>query len=235
MGSPDRPEGTSRHARGALRVVGEYRKRALDPLDRFSEVIFGLVMVLTFTCAFSVAEGGRQPVREMFLAALACNVAWGIVDAVMYVIASIAGRSRLALVMRGIREADDASARALVLAALPEGVAALADEAEADRMVARARALPLPPLQSLLTWSDLRGAAGSAILVVAATFPPLVPFLLIGDPTRAMRISNGVALASLFLAGWWLGRATGLRAWLLGLSMAVVGAALVAVTIALGG
>jgi VIT1/CCC1 family predicted Fe2+/Mn2+ transporter len=215
--------------------MGEYRRRALDPVDRFSEVIFGLVMVLTFTCAFSVAEGGRQPVREMFLAALACNVAWGLVDAVMYVLASIAARSRLALVFRGIRDGDDASARAIVLGALPEGVAALADEAEADRMVARARALPRPPLQALLAWSDLRGAAWSAVLVVAGTFPPTLPFLLVGDPTRALRISNGVALACLFLAGWWLGRATGLRPWLLGLAMAVVGAALVAVTIALGG
>jgi VIT1/CCC1 family predicted Fe2+/Mn2+ transporter len=235
MDVPHRTEGRSLHAARALRVLGEYRRRALDPVDRFSEVIFGLVMVLTFTCAFSVAEGGRQTAREMFRAALACNVAWGLVDAVMYVLASIAGRSRLALVFRGIRDGDDASARAIVRAALPEGVAALADEAEADRLVARARALPRPPLQSLLEWSDLRGAAWSAVLVVMATFPPTLPFLLVADPTRALRISNGVALASLFLAGGWLGRATGLRPWLLGLAMAVVGAALVAVAIALGG
>ena len=38
-----------------------------------------------------------------------------------------------------------------------------------------------------------------------------------------------------FLAGFWLGRATGIRAWLLGLAMVVLGSVLVAVTIALGG
>src|SRR5512136_1350733 len=144
MRAPHRTEGTSHDAARALRVLGTHRRRALDPVDRFSEVIFGLVMVLTFTCAFSVAEGGRQTAREMFLAALACNVAWGLVDAVMYVLASMAARSRLALVFRGIRDGDEASARAIVLAALPEGVGAVADDAEADRLVARARALPEP-------------------------------------------------------------------------------------------
>jgi VIT1/CCC1 family predicted Fe2+/Mn2+ transporter len=223
------------HAERALRVLGEYRRRALDPVDRFSEVIFGLLMALTFTCAFSVAEGGRQPVREMLLAALACNVAWGVVDGVMYLLASMAGRARLATVFRGVRGADDATARGMVRAALPEGIAALTDDALADRMVARARALRDLPFRSLLTREDLGGAAGSALLVVLATLPPTIPFLLVDGAGHALRISNGVALACLFLAGAWLGRATGIRPWLLGLGMALVGTALVAITIALGG
>ena len=35
------------------------RTRILDPLERFSEIVFGLIMVLSFTCAISVAEIGR--------------------------------------------------------------------------------------------------------------------------------------------------------------------------------
>ena len=34
-------------------------KRVLDPIDRVSEVLFGLIMVLTFTGSLSVAEAGR--------------------------------------------------------------------------------------------------------------------------------------------------------------------------------
>jgi VIT1/CCC1 family predicted Fe2+/Mn2+ transporter len=219
----------------ALKAVGEFQKRPLEPVERFSEVIFGLIMVLAFTGSLSVAESGRQEVRKMLVAALTCNVAWGLVDGVMYVLTSIVGRARRALVFQGIRTADPATARAIVLAALPEGVAAITDEAEADRMVARVRALPEPPLQSKLTVADLRGAVGSCLLVVLATFPPTIPFLLVEDVVRALRISNGLALASLFLVGYWLGKETGVRAWRLGLAMAVVGTALVALTIALGG
>jgi VIT1/CCC1 family predicted Fe2+/Mn2+ transporter len=227
--------GASRNAARAVLVLGEYRRRALDPVDRFAEVIFGLIMVLTFTSVLSVAESGGQQVSQMLAGALACNLAWGLVDGVMYVLTSMAGRARAALVLRGIRDGDDATACAIVLAAIPEGVAALTDDADAVRMVARARALAEPPLQSVLAWEDLRGAAWSALLVVVATFPPIIPFLLVHDPARALRISNAVALACLFLAGFWLGRATGIRPWLLGLGMAVLGSALVALTIALGG
>ena len=29
--------------------------RVLDPLERFSEIVFGLIMVLSFTCAMDIA------------------------------------------------------------------------------------------------------------------------------------------------------------------------------------
>jgi VIT1/CCC1 family predicted Fe2+/Mn2+ transporter len=226
---------TAMSAIQALRVVGEYRRHALDPIDRFSEVLFGLIMVLAFTCSLSVAESGSQGVRQMLVAALACNVAWGLVDGVMYVLTSIAERSRRAIVFRGIRAADPATARAIVLGALPEGFAAFTSEAEADRIVARIHELPETPNQARFTVEDLKGAIGASLLVVVATFPPTIPFLLVPDPTRALRISNAVAVASLFLVGYWLGKATGARAWRFGLAMVVVGSALVGLTIALGG
>ncbi len=60
-------------------------KRLLDPTERLSEILFGLIMVLSFTCSFSVAtERGRADVRNMLVAALGCNLAWGIIDAVFY-------------------------------------------------------------------------------------------------------------------------------------------------------
>ena len=219
----------------AQRVAGEYRKRALDPIDRFSEIIFGLVMVLAFTGSVSVAAGGSDDVHAMLVAALACNLAWGIVDGVMYVVTSIAEHARRAAVIRGIRAADPAVARSIVLATLPEGLEAVTDDAEADRIAARIRALPEAPNQQSLTGEDLRGALGSALLVMVATLPPILPFVLVADAGRALRISNGVAVASLFLAGFWLGRASGVRPWRLGLAMVVLGGGLVALTIALGG
>jgi hypothetical protein len=50
-------------------------------MERVSEILFGLIMVLTFTCSFSVIHAGREEVREMLIGALGCNLAWGIIDA----------------------------------------------------------------------------------------------------------------------------------------------------------
>lgn len=57
------------------------RTRILYPLERYSEIVFGLIMVLSFTGALSVAEVGREDIRIMLLGAIGCNLAWGIIDA----------------------------------------------------------------------------------------------------------------------------------------------------------
>lgn len=95
----------------AVQVAGEYQEFALDPVDRFSEIVYGLIMVLGFTCSLSVAQGGAQNVHTMLVAALGCNLAWGLVDAVMNVVTSIADREGRATVLRAIRAADPASGR----------------------------------------------------------------------------------------------------------------------------
>ena len=66
-----------------------WKKRAregavLNPVDRIAEVLFGLIMVLSFTGAISASTDAREEVGELLWAALGCNVAWGLVDAIMY-------------------------------------------------------------------------------------------------------------------------------------------------------
>ena len=51
-------------------------KRVLEPPERIAEVLFGLIMVLTFTCSFSVANSDRIELRQMLVGALGCNAAW---------------------------------------------------------------------------------------------------------------------------------------------------------------
>jgi hypothetical protein len=58
------------------------RWSVLNPMERISEVLFGLIMVLTVTCSFSVAKSDQKQVHAMLLAALGCNLAWGAIDAV---------------------------------------------------------------------------------------------------------------------------------------------------------
>src|SRR6185369_13790108 len=77
--------------------------RALEPIERISEVLFGLIMVLTFTCSFSVVEAGRPEVRSLLIGALGCNFAWGIIDAIMYLMSCLADRARSIGALRAVR------------------------------------------------------------------------------------------------------------------------------------
>jgi len=69
-------------------------RRVLEPIDRISEVLFGLIMVLTFTGSLSVAGTGRDDVRDMLIGALGCNLAWGVIDGLMFLMGSLADQAR---------------------------------------------------------------------------------------------------------------------------------------------
>ncbi|HTI43941.1 MAG TPA: hypothetical protein VL693_19080 [Vicinamibacterales bacterium] len=69
-------------------------RRVLEPSERTAEVLFGLIMVLTFTGTLSVADAGRADVRAMLIGALGCNLAWGIIDGVLYLLSTFAQKHR---------------------------------------------------------------------------------------------------------------------------------------------
>src|SRR5687767_9435979 len=103
-------------------------KRVLDPVDRVSEVLFGLIMVLTFTGSLSVAEAGREDVRTMLIGALGCNLAWGIIDGLLYLMGNLAERGRARNTLRAAYDAaDPESARRLIADAMPPLLASVID------------------------------------------------------------------------------------------------------------
>ena len=81
------------------------REPLLSPVDRVSEMLFGLFMALTFVGAVSVTESGRDDIRALLAAALGCNLAWGLVDAVMYLVRTVADRGRLITLINAVRSA----------------------------------------------------------------------------------------------------------------------------------
>jgi len=223
-------------ASGPAAVATTAREPVLDPVDRIAEVLFGLFMALTFVGAISVAESGRAEVRDMLVAAIACNIAWGLVDAVMYLVRAITARGRGLTLVRAIRAAPDAaSGRAVVSRALPAGVAAYVTDAELEGMRARVLASPDVPARPRLTGDDMLAALGVLLLVVLSTFPVVLPFVLIGDLAWAKGVSRVVALAMLFLGGLALGRHAGYGSWKVGFMMMGLGTAVVVAVMALGG
>ena len=207
----------------------------LDPLERTSEILFGVIMVLTFTSSISVAESGQAETREVLIAALGCNVAWGIVDAAFYLMAIFIGRARGRMMLRAIREGRDQTvAHGLILAALPSPVSAVLVESEVETLRQRLRQQP-EPTSAMFDRRDIAGAIGVFLLVFLSTLPIVIPFLFVPQAGVAMRASNAVAILILFGIGWSLGTHAGRPGWRAGVVMVGLGLVLVAVTIALGG
>lgn len=214
----------------------EAHKRApvLDPVDRVSEVIFGVLMALSFTGSLSVATAGRDDVRTMMLAALGCNLAWGLVDAVMYLVRTATERNRKVALVCRLRDMHDVrEAHRLIVDALPPRLAAGASSAGVEAF--RQQLVTTALSRSGLGATDYAGAAGVFALVVLATFPVVLPFIFIDETALALRLSNLLAVATLFIGGFVLGRHAGGSAWRYGLAMTAIGAALVVAIRALGG
>jgi hypothetical protein len=219
-------------------MAGEVKRlfpRVLDPIDRISEILFGLIMVLTSTSTLSVISAGRPEIKTMILAALGCNLAWGIIDAGLYVLGRIDDRGRSLLTLRAVRRAaSPEEARRVIAGALPESLFALPHQ-HLEPMRQELLRLAEPPERPTPTKEDAIGALGVCLLVFLSTFPPVVPFLIFGEVQTALRISNAVAIVMLFLCGYAYAQGTGLRPWPTGLVMVAIGIALVAVAVALGG
>jgi hypothetical protein len=212
------------------------REPVLSPVDRISELLFGLLMALSFTGAVSVADGGQAQIRELFIAAFGCNLAWGIVDAVMYLVRTVADRGRALSLAHAVRTAASPEAgRGAIEAALSHRVAGLLSPAELEAVRARIVALPALPPRPTLGWNDL--VAGLAVfgLVVLATFPVVIPFAVMEDVEAAKNLSRGIGLAMLFLGGLGFGRYAGAGSWRSGFLMAGLGIVLVGAIHLLGG
>src|SRR4051812_38048119 len=211
-------------------------KRILDPIDRISEVLFGLIMVLTFTGSLSIAESGHVELRTMLIAALGCNLAWGIIDGVLYLMGCMAEQARSLRAWRAVRSrADPHEAQQLVAAALPPIIASVLQPAELAAVCQRLQELPEPHQRAHPNAQALKGALGVFLLVFGSILPVILPFLLMHNAMRALRVSNTIAVAMLFLTGYVFGRITGQRRWLAGIAMVVLGCVLVGMTMALGG
>jgi VIT family protein len=209
--------------------------RVLEPMDRISEVLFGLIMALTFTCTLGVVTAGDFKVRTMLLGALGCNLAWGIIDASVFLMARFNERGRNIMKLWSVRRtADLGMARAIIADALPPLVASVLSQEQLESIRQKLLQLP-PPEYPRLTRHDWTGAAGIFLLSFLSTFPIVIPFILVDDARLALRISNTVAVVMLFLCGYAFARHAGLRPWTTGLAMVAVGAVLVAVAILLGG
>jgi VIT1/CCC1 family predicted Fe2+/Mn2+ transporter len=213
----------------------ETREPVLDTVERVSEMCFGLFMALTFVGAVSAATAGQDPGRTMLAAALGCNLAWGLVDAVMYLVRNLTERGRRLTLALAVQAAPDAATAIRALRdALPSSMRALMGDGELDVIRARLATADLPARPRLGS-DDYMGALGIFLIVVLSTFPVALPFLILSDMPVALVISRALTLAMLFGGGMALGRHAGYGSWKAGFGMVSIGVALTLAIIAMGG
>jgi hypothetical protein len=204
-------------------------------MDRISEVIFGLIMVLSYTSSLSVAADNAK-IRTLLIGALGCNLAWGIIDAGMYLMARLNERGRNLMTLRAVRDAADVdAARRIIAGALPPLLASVLTAEQLDSIRESLYQIPEQQERPRPTKKDGLGAIAVCLIVFLSTFPVVVPFIFLDDPRLALRVSNAIAGLMLFLCGYAFGIRAGLRPWPTGISMVAIGGALVGIAIALGG
>jgi hypothetical protein len=210
-------------------------RQVLDPVERTSEILFGLIMVLTFTGSISVAEAGSAELKTVLGGALGCNFAWGIVDAAMYLMASFMARARGLSTLKAVRHAADAkTAHALIRDALPPVVSSAISEDEIESLRGRLLQQEAPAAVHLVA-RDFAGASFVFLLVFLSTLPVALPFFVMREVGPALRVSNAVAVLLFFVTGWTLGTYAGRSGLRTGLETVTIAVVLVAITMALGG
>jgi VIT1/CCC1 family predicted Fe2+/Mn2+ transporter len=216
-------------------VESDAREPVLDPVDRVSEMCFGLFMALSFVGAVSIASAGEDPGKAIMSAALGCNLAWGLVDAVMYLVRAVVARSKRLVLALAIQKAEDpAVAVNLLRDAMPRHLRSIVGDAELEGIRRSVEKTDFRQ-HGRLHYEDLIGALGVFLLVVLATFPVALPFVLISDTQTALLVSRALSLVMLFGGGWVLGQHVGCSGWKAGLGMVGLGICLTAAIIALGG
>jgi VIT1/CCC1 family predicted Fe2+/Mn2+ transporter len=209
----------------------------LGPADFLGEVLFGLIMALGFTGAVRLGHEEADS-RALFIGILGCNIAWAVVDGVMYSLTELFERGRRSRLARKVlAEADDRAALELISGELGPTLDAMTTPDQRDALyrgiLANLRASKAP--RARIRREDVLGGIAVGLVILIWTLPIVAPYLLFQDPEKAVRVSNGVALTLLFLLGTWWGRVIESNPLRIGAGLTVIGLILVGVTIALGG
>ena len=229
-GSPDKPARRSSIA-----------QKYLDPATSMGEVLFGLIMTLTFTlgAGLIIEEEGREGARQLLIATIGCNIAWGIIDGALYLAGQLFDRGRLRKLTAIVHEAqDDTTAGAIVAEELDGVLENVITEPERHDLYGRiVRNIRSEPVRASggVTKADLLGALASFWLVFLASLPAAIPFMLMDDAMQALRMSNVVLLALLFFTGYRWAKYTLGHPWIVGSCFLIGGIAMVWTAIMLGG
>jgi hypothetical protein len=211
----------------------------LAPGERLGELLFGLIMTLTFTLGAGAVVGTAEGAsHSLLLATIGCNVAWGVIDGILLILGRIFDRGRLARLGQAIAAATDEQQALKIVAG--ELDATLVPMTSDEPRVALYRDVVNRVRQSqrrkpTVTRADARAALAVFYLVFFASLPAALPYLVIGDPWVALRASNALLIGMLFWVGYHWASYTNFNPRRFAMALTALGLVLVMLAILLGG
>jgi VIT1/CCC1 family predicted Fe2+/Mn2+ transporter len=219
----------------------------IDPIDRLSETIFSILILLTFTLAFRVLRlsdnsgqvSSAENVNELLIGALGAVLAWGVIDGVMYALIAFFERGERHRLLNKIQSAEsDPEAVEAIAADLDYILEPISNDGE-RRLLYQSILEHLrnsQPRRIGFKREDFTGALGHVLVAILSVLPSLIPlFLFRHNDELAIRASNLVSFIVLFIVGYHWGKYTGANAWKTGLLLMTVAVVMVLIAIPLGG
>jgi hypothetical protein len=213
--------------------------RYLDPEESLVEVLFGLVMALTMTVGARIFwSDDDADVTGLVLALLGCNLAWGVIDGMFYLVGTRFGRNQAAHLARRLRRTrNDQEALDLIEREVDVDETVLTDAEDRARLrrllVQVLRRADARPARN--TPQEIAAALVVGILVTTAAVPGVACLLLIEDAHTALMVANTAQVVLLFWIGQTWARFAGAPPLRTGAAVALLGTVLVGIAVALGG
>jgi VIT1/CCC1 family predicted Fe2+/Mn2+ transporter len=172
----------------------------------------------------------------MFFETLGGNIAWGLVDAAIYILTFLTEKGHDRIILNFIRKtAQFQTAREYIADHLPPLIRHTLNKESLENIRKALIELPESSLKVYVTIKEIKKAIGIFLLMVIATFPVAMPFSMIRNVRLALHISNLLAIILMIICGWLLAKYSGFNKIIMSTAMALLGFAMVGITILLGG
>ena len=219
-------------------------KKYLSPSDRLTEIITGIIMTTAVIGATRIGIGsGHTDFLIIFSAAMGCDIAWGLVDGVLYIFGELTDRGRHVQLLKNLKSIqDETTAIELVVKKIEEELdSPILQHFSRDDKVRISQGVvkfstKITPENVHVSKKDVFGGITIFFLDVCAGLVLLIPFFILPNQmVIATRISMVIALILLFLIGYKWAKITNRPKVQTGLIMMFLAIAIDVIVIILGG
>jgi len=214
------------------------RTNYLKPNEALSELFAGLIVTQSFTLATSVMSG-RIDAKNILISVIGANTAWGLIDAILYIMNSVFDRNRSLRFARVIAtDPDKRAGLEKISAELDPILVPVTDEQDRGQLyrnIYHALANRDLPRRTGLRKDDVMGAVQIFVAALCGTLPALLPLAVVHEPMLGLRTANILVAAFLFIVGYRWAKLADTNPWIAGFGSMGLGLSLVGLAIALGG
>jgi VIT1/CCC1 family predicted Fe2+/Mn2+ transporter len=217
-------------------------KDYLSPSDRLSEIMFGLIMAMTVIGSAKAAllNGGEDLTgRVIIIAALGCNIAWGLADAFMYVFSELFDRGKYSRLIATIKNTqDEEAAMTIISKELEADILQSLSEDERKSVCSSVfkNVASIQPEKVRLSKDDIAGAFVCFLLTFFSAFLAVIPFFLpVFNLGIKILLSRVISMIMLFGIGYQYAKHTGRNKMMTAVVMVILGFIINIVIFFLGG